>query len=147
MTLIVKKVGTYKGIISYEGIDYKINFNVVDEEKPVLTLNGNGLFEYKLDATVDEVNTEINSYLSISDNYDTTFEPISVITEMPTEEQEIEVTLTVKDSSGNESDPVIVTITFTKTEEEIPEIQTPTPQEPTEPPALPEPEPAPAPVE
>lgn len=120
----VTKVGSYEGIISYDGTDYKIKFNVVDEEKPVLTLNGNGLFEYKLDATVEEVNTEINSYLSISDNYDTTFEPISVITEMPTEEQEIEVTLTVKDSSGNESDPVTVHIKFLPVEEETPETNT-----------------------
>lgn len=120
----ITKVGTYEGVIAYDGTDYKIKFNVVDEEKPVLTLNGNGLFEYKLDATVDEVNTEINSYLSISDNYDTTFEPISVITEMPTEEQEIEVSLTVKDSSGNESDPVTVHIKFLPVEEETPETNT-----------------------
>lgn len=120
----ITKVGTYEGVIAYDGTDYKIKFNVVDEEKPVLTLNGNGLFEYKLDATVDEVNTEINSYLSISDNYDTTFEPISVISEMPTEEQEMEVSLTVKDSSGNESDPVTVHIKFLPVEEETPETNT-----------------------
>lgn len=122
-TVDIKKLGYYEGKIIYNGHTYKINFEVVDTQKPVVKLTNGEKFVFDLDASVEEVNNKINEVLEITDNYEKEFEPIKVIDAIPSEEVELDVKVTVKDSSGNESDPITVTIQFTETGEEKDDIK------------------------
>lgn len=122
-TVDTKKLGYYEGKIIYNGHTYKINFEVVDTKKPVVKLTNEQKFVFDLDASVEEVNNKINEALEITDNYEKEFEPVKVIDAIPSEEVELDVKVTVKDSSGNESDPITVTIQFTETGEEKEDIK------------------------
>lgn len=122
-TVDIKKLGYYEGKIIYNGHTYKISFEVVDTKKPVVKLTNEQKFVFDLDASVEEVNNKINEVLEITDNYEKEFEPIKVINEIPSEEVELDVKVTVKDSSGNESDPITVTIQFTESGEEKEDIK------------------------
>lgn len=122
-TVDIKKLGYYEGKIIYNAHTYKINFEVVDTQKPVVKLNNEQKFVFELDASVDDVNNKINESLEITDNYEKEFEPVKVIDAIPSEEVELDVKVTVKDSSGNESDPITVTIQFTSDGEEKEDIK------------------------
>lgn len=107
-----KKLGKYDGIIKYDGTDYTINFEVKDTTKPVIKAKKTK-FAFTLDTSVEDVNKAINKELTITDNYDKKFDALKVIKEVPTEEKELVVKLSVKDTSGNKSDEVSITVQLT----------------------------------
>lgn len=119
----IDKLGYYKGQIDLKSNTFDVNFEVVDTKAPTLGFKDADKFIFDLGISVDEVNSKINDEINITDNYEKEFEPIKVIDEVPTEEIEIQVKLTVKDSSGNESKPITVTIQFTEDGEEKQDIK------------------------
>lgn len=108
-----KKLGKYDGVIKYDGTDYTIKFEVKDTTKPVIKAKKTK-FAFTLDTSLDDVNKAINKELTITDNYDMKFDALKVITELPTEEKEVVVKLSVKDTNGNKSDEVSITVQFTE---------------------------------
>lgn len=108
-----KKLGKYDGTIKYDGTDYTIKFEVKDTTKPVIKTKKTK-FAFTLDTSVEDVNIAINKELTITDNYDKKFDTLKVIKEVPTEEKEVAVKLSVKDTSGNKSDDISITVQFTE---------------------------------
>lgn len=108
-----KKLGKYDGTIKYDGTDYTIKFEVKDTTKPVIKAKKTK-FAFTLDSSIEDINKAINKELTITDNYDKKFDALKVIKEVPTEEKEVVVKLSVKDTSGNKSDEVSITIQYTE---------------------------------
>lgn len=149
----IKKVGAYKGIITYSDVDYTIEFEIVDTTKPVLSIEKT-TYAFLLSDDVDDVNSIINKDIKITDNYDKEFEALDVVKEIPSEEKALKVKLCVKDTSGNESDPLEITVEFTEEESSdsssssgtvIADL-TPKPTPTPEPTPVPEPDPIPEPL-
>lgn len=116
-TVDTTKIGNYDVTIKYKDNDYKVTFHVVDKEKPVIKLSKTE-FVFPLGVSLDNVNRTINESIKITDNYDQKFDALNVITEIPTEEKEVIVKISVKDTSGNKSDEVSITAQFTEDGEE-----------------------------
>lgn len=113
----INKLGDYDLVITYKDVDYTVKIRVVDKEKPVITLDKE-ILVFSLDSTVDEVNAGISEAVTITDNYDTEFEAIEVVAEIPETEKAIDLSFSIKDESGNESDSVKITVQFTEDGEE-----------------------------
>lgn len=118
----INNLGDYDLVITYKDIAYTIKIKVVDKEKPVITLNKE-ILVFPLDSTIDEVNAGISEAVTITDNYDTEFEAIEVLTEIPETEKAIDISFSIKDESGNESDSVKITVQFTEDGEEKPDLE------------------------
>lgn len=114
------KIGDYDVMINYKDNDYKLTFHVSDKEKPVLKLSKTE-FEFTLDTSIDDVNKTINESITITDNYDKKFEPVKAVTELPKETGEQTYNLSVKDTTGNESDKVQIKVNYTESQEEEPQ--------------------------
>lgn len=111
------KLGEYDLVMNYKDVDYTIKIKVVDKEAPVIKLD-KSVFVFPLDSTVEEVNAEISKSVTITDNYDTEFDIIEFLTEIPEAEKAIELSFSIKDDSGNESDTMKITVQFTEDGEE-----------------------------
>lgn len=118
----MSKIGLYDVTIKYKGEEYKIRFDVRDKEKPVLKLSKTE-FEFTLDTSLEDVNKVINEAVTVTDNYDKKFEAIKVVSELPKEIGEQTYHISVKDTTGNESDKVQIKVTYTEpvVEEEEPQ--------------------------
>ena len=109
--LNMEQVGIYEVAILYKDQSYVLHVDVRDRKKPTLEIDRKE-FSFPLHESSEAINVELNSHITIKDNYDMEFAPISIVKEMPTEPQTISYPFSVKDSSGNESDVVEVTITY-----------------------------------
>lgn len=118
----MSKIGLYDVTIKYKGEEYKIRFDVRDKEKPVLKLSKTE-FEFTLDTSLEDVNKVINEAVTVTDNYDKKFEAIKVVSELPKEIGEQTYHISVKDTTGNESDKVQIKVTYIEpvVEEEEPQ--------------------------
>lgn len=108
-----KELGEYEGKIIYKEEEYVIKFKVVDNKAPVITINAIN-FSFPLDTTIEEVNDSVNKEITVSDNYDKEFDPLIIVDSIPEIEQELSVKISVKDTSGNESDTYEISIQFTE---------------------------------
>lgn len=112
-TVDTKKLGTYEGYIFYDGLLYEIQFVIQDTTAPQLTLE-HDRFVFALNASLQDVNAELNQYLNITDNYELAYAPVEVLSSIPSEEKELIVSLTVSDKSGNISQASTLSIQFTE---------------------------------
>lgn len=119
-TVDTTKIGNYDVTIKYKDNDYKVTFHVVDKEKPVIKLSKTE-FEFTLDTSLEDVNKTINDSVKVTDNYDKKFEPVKAVTELPKETGEQTYNLSVKDTTGNESDKVQIKVNYTEPQEEEPQ--------------------------
>lgn len=110
------ELGQYQGLIMYEEKIYPISFIVQDTIPPVLESNKT-TYVFSLDESLEMVNNELNQNIMITDNYDTGFAPLEIVTELPGEEKELMITLSVMDTSDNMSNVIVVSIQFTDTGE------------------------------
>lgn len=109
----VKKLGKYEGTIKYDGESYTIYFEIKDTKGPTIK-SKKEKFVFALDTVIDEVNKGINDFINIEDNYDNQFDKLEIVKEIPSEEVEYDVKVSVKDSSGNESNELTLSIQFTE---------------------------------
>lgn len=105
------KVGIYDVTITYKESDFVLHVDVRDRIAPTLQAEQSE-FAFTLDTPLEEVNRTIDGAIVISDNYDREFAAISAVKELPKEAQEITYPIQVKDSSGNESEPLTIKVTF-----------------------------------
>lgn len=111
--LDIKTLGSYDLNIKYDKKAYDIKVKVVDKEAPTLKVKKT-VYSFDLKTTALIVNETINKDIIITDNYDTKFNDIEIVKDIPKEEKEFVVKLSVEDSSKNKSDEVEIKIMFTK---------------------------------
>lgn len=109
----IKKLGTYEATILYKNKGFPIEIQIKDDEKPEVKLVQNPLV-VALDTKLEHVQDWMRKNIMITDNYDTAFEELKLLSSMPTTEKEMVFSIKIKDSSGNESNPVEMVVQFTK---------------------------------
>lgn len=109
----IKKIGNYQATIVYKKKEFPIEIHMKDTEKPEVKLIKNRLV-VALHMKVDEVQELMRKNMMITDNYDTVFEELSLLSSMPTTEKEMVFSIQIKDASGNESNAVEMVVQFTK---------------------------------